>query len=85
MGEAPRMLAIKHPIMMMPIKISIAVQPSHVSKGPAVGAAQILIWSHSYVFLPPMSTAIRTSAFYALSMMFYIFHRHRDYLVDHVD
>ena len=31
--------------------------------GPAVGAAQILIWSCSCVFLPPMSTAIRTSAF----------------------
>ena len=31
--------------------------------GPAVGAAQILIWSHSCVFLPPMSTAIRTTAF----------------------
>ena len=31
--------------------------------GPAVGAAQILIWSHSCVFLPPMSTAIRASAF----------------------
>ena len=31
--------------------------------GPAVGAAQILIWSYSCVFLPPMSTAIRTSAF----------------------
>ena len=31
--------------------------------GPAVGAAQILIWSYSYVFLSPMSTAIRTSAF----------------------
>jgi len=30
--------------------------------GPAVGAAQILIWSYSCVFLPPMST-IRTSAF----------------------
>jgi len=31
---------------------------------PAVRAAQILICSHSYsVFLPPMSTAIRTSAF----------------------
>ena len=30
---------------------------------PAVGAAQILIWSYSCVFLPPMSTAIRTSAF----------------------
>ena len=31
--------------------------------GPAVGAAQILIWSYSCVFLPPMSTAIRASAF----------------------
>ena len=31
--------------------------------GPAVGAAQILTWSYSCVFLPPMSTAIRTSAF----------------------
>ena len=25
--------------------------------GPAVGAAQILIWSYSSVFLPPMSTS----------------------------
>ena len=31
--------------------------------GPAVGAAQILICSYSSVFLPPMSTAIRTSGF----------------------
>ena len=31
--------------------------------GPAVGAAQILIWSYSFLFLPPMSTAIRTSVF----------------------
>ena len=30
---------------------------------PTVRAAQILIWSYSCVFLPPMSTAIRTSAF----------------------
>ena len=30
--------------------------------GPAVGAAQTLIWSCSSVFLPPMSTAIRTNA-----------------------
>ena len=29
--------------------------------GPVVGAAQILIWFYSSVFLPPMSTAIRTS------------------------
>ena len=31
--------------------------------GPAVGAAQILIWSYSCVFLPPMSAAIKASAF----------------------
>ena len=29
--------------------------------GPAVGAAHILIWSYSCVFLPPVSTTIRTS------------------------
>ena len=31
--------------------------------GPAVGATQTLIWSYFCVFLPPISTAIRTSAF----------------------
>ena len=31
--------------------------------GPAVGAAQILSWTYSCVFLPPISTAITTSAF----------------------
>ena len=31
--------------------------------GPAVGAAQILIWSYSCVFLPLMPTGIRASAF----------------------
>jgi len=31
--------------------------------GPSVEAAQILIWSCSCVFSPPMSTAIRVSAF----------------------
>ena len=43
--------------------------------GPAVGAAQILIWSCSYVFLPLMSTAVRTSVLSfvgALSDLFYI-------------
>ena len=54
---------------------------------PAVGAAQILIWSYSCVFLPPMSTAIRASVFslWELSMTFYIFHRHRVCLVECVD
>jgi len=31
--------------------------------GPAVQAAQVLIWPYSCVFLTPMSTAIRASAF----------------------
>ena len=55
--------------------------------GPAVGAAQILTWSYFSVFLPPMSTAITTSAFFLwkLSMTLYIFHRQRVCLVDHVD
>ena len=55
--------------------------------GPAVGAAQNLIWSYSSVFLPPMSTAIRAGVFFLwqLSMAFYIFHRHRVCLVDHED
>ena len=34
-----------------------------LTSGPAVGAVQILVWSYSSVFLPPMSTAIRASAF----------------------
>ena len=55
--------------------------------GPVVGAAQTPIWSYSCVFLPPMSTAIRASAFslWELSVTFYIFHRHRVCLVDHMD
>ena len=36
--------------------------PTLLISGPVVGAAQILIWSFC-VFLPPISTAIRTSAF----------------------
>ena len=54
--------------------------------GPAVGAAQTLICSYTCVFLPSMSTAIRTSVFSfvgALSVLLYI--PHRDCLVDHVD
>ena len=54
---------------------------------PAAGAAQILIWSYSCVFLPSMSRTIRTSAFsfWEFSMTFYIFCRHRVCLVDRVD
>ena len=55
--------------------------------GPALGAAQIPVWSYSCVFVPPMSTAIWTSAFSFVGALhgFYIFHRHRDCLVDCVD
>ena len=40
---------------------SLGCPPTLLISGPAVGAAQILIWSFC-VFLPPRSTAIRTSA-----------------------
>ena len=43
--------------------------------GPALGAAQNLIWSYACVFLLPMSTAIRTSVFSfvgALNVLLYI-------------
>ena len=39
--------------------------------GPVWGAAQILIWSYSSVFLPPISTAIRTSVFFCESPFMY--------------
>ena len=48
-----------------------------LNSGSAVGAAQILIWSYSCVFLPPISTAIRTSVFSfegALNVLLYIPH-----------
>ena len=37
--------------------------------GPAVGASQILIWSYSCLFLPPMSIAIRISEFSFVSTL----------------
>jgi len=45
-----------------------------LNSGPAVGEAQILIWSYSCVFLSPVSTAIRASVFSfvgALSVLLY--------------
>ena len=51
--------------------------------GPAVGTTRTLIWSYTCVFLPPISTDIRSSAFSfrgALSVLF-IFHRHSVCLV----
>ena len=55
--------------------------------GPAVGAAQTLIWSHSWVFLPPRSTLSELVHFllWELSLSFNIFHRHRVCLIDYVD
>ena len=62
-----------------PFPLHLLRMPSNtvLVSGPAVGAAQILIWSYSCVFLPPMSTAIRTSVFllWELSMTLYIFQR----------
>ena len=43
---------------------SLGCPPTLLISGPAVGTPQILIWSYSCVFLPPVSTAIRTSAFF---------------------
>ena len=54
---------------------SLGCPPTLLISGPAVVAAQILIWSYSCVSLPPMSTAIRTSAFSfvgALNVLLYI-------------
>ena len=55
--------------------------------GPTEGAAQILICPSSYVFLPPVSQLSELVHFllWELSMIFYIFHRHRVCLVDHMD
>ena len=54
--------------------------------GPAVGAAQILIWCYLHVFLPPMSTTnLVHFLLWEVSMVFYIFHRHKDFLVDHMN
>ena len=56
--------------------------------GPDLEVAQILIWYYSYMFLPPMFTAVRTRAFSSVgdqSMSFYIFHRHRVCLIDLMD
>ena len=42
---------------------SLGCPPILLVSGPAVGAAQILIWSCSCVFLPPVPTALRASVF----------------------
>ena len=63
---------------------SLGCPPTLQLSRPAVGAAQILIWSYSSVFLPPMPTAVRTSAFSFVGAI-NVLHRHRVCLVDHVD
>ena len=65
----------------------LGCEPTLLISGPAVGTTQILIWPYSSVSLPPVSTAIRTSAVSlagALSGL-YMFHVHRVGLVDPVD
>ena len=55
--------------------------------GPAVGAAQILIWSTpvcSCLQCPQLPELVYF-LLWELSVPFYIFHRHRVCLVDHVD
>ena len=52
--------------------------------GPAVGAAQILIWPCSYLQFPQLSELV-CFLLWELSMTFYIFHRQRICLVDRVD
>ena len=66
---------------------SLGCPPTLLISGPAVGAAQILIWSCFCVFSPPMSMLSELVRFllWELSMSFYIFHRHRVCLVDRVD
>ena len=51
---------------------------SVVTSGPAVGAAQILTWSCSCVFLPPSPQLSELVRFllWELSVTFYIFQRH---------
>ena len=59
---------------------------SALISGPAVGAAQVLIWSYSCVFLPPMSTAIKASVFLCGSSQWpFIYSIDTVCLVDHVD
>ena len=66
---------------------SLGCPPTLLISGPAVGAAQILIWSCFCVFSPPMSMLSELVRFllWELSMTFYIFHRHRVCLPDCVD
>ena len=59
------------------VTVHLPRMPSNTAliSGPADGAAQLLTWSCSWVFLPPMPTAIRASVLSsvgALSDLLYI-------------
>ena len=61
--------------------------PPTLCSGLAVGAAQILVWSYSMcscLQCPQLSELVRFLS-WGLLISFYIFHRHRVCLVDHVD
>ena len=58
-----------------PLNLPRMSSNSVLASGLVVGEIQILIWSSTSVFLPPMSTTIRTRALYfvgALSVLLYI-------------
>ena len=69
------LLSESFPSLGVTVRLTLDALNTVLVSGPAVGAAQILIWSSSSVFLPPMSAAIRTSEFSfvgALSDLLYI-------------
>ena len=47
-----------------PLHLPMMPSNTMLISGPAVGVAQILVFSYPFVFLPPMSTAIRTRVFF---------------------
>ena len=59
------LLSESFPSLGVTVHLNLPRMPSNTMliSGPVVGAAKILIWSCSCVFLPRRSTAIRTSAF----------------------
>ena len=67
----------------------LPVMPSNtvLISGPAVVASQILIWSSFYVscLQCPQLSELVPFLLWGLSVIRYIFHRHRVFLVDHMD
>ena len=65
---------------------SLGCPPTLLISGPVLGAAQILIRSYSSVFSKcPQLSELVSFVLLELSMPFYIIHRYRVCLVDHVD